>query len=818
MQVRNQASVVRKALYGIIMFAAILVAFGAWDVPNVGAHEFSSAGTLSGAIVSLGVDRTSFGSGDDVVVHVSIMNPTGSSIKMFKWLTPIVGVDQPLFTVARDGKTVSYLGKFVKRAVPTENDYITILPGESLISDVNLSDYYDLSVSGSYTVTYNVASSELHINGDMQELKSTDFLTSNTVGLSIDGRANRVLQEVNPQFVTGTNGFVSCSPSQQAELISARNEASAYAANAVAYFSANKQGERYTTWFGTYDSGRYSSVSSHFLGIQSAIDTANPMTFDCSLDACQSGWFAYVYADQPYTVHLCDAFWSAPTIGTDSKAGTLIHEVTHFNVVAGTKDYAYGQTAAKALAISNPGQAMMNADSHEYFAENNPPLETGTGGTCPGDPNGPLFTTSDNQNNAGTGVGDCDMDTYLFNTSSIQPIEFTINVPGGTSVSSAGLLLQQWDVDETNGEVDEVYFNGHYAGTLTGANSTWSTTFLTLDPSWVVPGENLVRIDIDVENVQVWAVETNWGQLLLNGETGGTANITATTLNQVEYKSGDPLQVEVGVDTILSSQDVQIEVNLRDPKGVILDGVVLDQSLVTKEVSGNASTPITVNFAMPSEGPTGKYDIQVLVYDKASNLIQDYTIVPFNLTGTYTFYDVSTSYWAWDFVERLFTAGITGGCGTSPLMYCPESPVSRAQMAIFILRGEHGSAYAPPAATGTMFGDVSAATFGAAWIEQFATEGITAGCGGGLYCPNSYVTRSQMAIFLLRGKYGSAYVPPVATGMFSDVPVGSTNADWIEQLASEGITSGCGGGMYCPNNNVTRAEMAVFLVRTFSLP
>ncbi len=183
-----------------------------------------------------------------------------------------------------------------------------------------------------------------------------------------------------------------------------------------------------------------------------------------------------------------------------------------------------------------------------------------------------------------------------------------------------------------------------------------------------------------------------------------------------------------------------------------------------------------------------------------------------------TFADVPTTYWAWSFIDRLYNAGITGGCGTSPLIYCPESPVSRAQMAIFILRGEHGSAYVPPAATGTMFGDVSAATFGAAWIEQFATEGITAGCGGGLYCPNSYVTRSQMAIFLLRGKYGSAYVPPVATGMFSDVPVGSTNADWIEQLANEGITSGCGGGMYCPNNNVTRAEMAVFLVRTFNLP
>ena len=183
-----------------------------------------------------------------------------------------------------------------------------------------------------------------------------------------------------------------------------------------------------------------------------------------------------------------------------------------------------------------------------------------------------------------------------------------------------------------------------------------------------------------------------------------------------------------------------------------------------------------------------------------------------------TFTDVPSSYWAYDYIERLYAAGITSGCSASPMMYCPLAPVTRAQMAIFILRGEHGSAYTPPVATGTVFSDVTASTFGAAWIEQFASEGITSGCGNGMYCPDANVTRAQMAIFLLRGKYGSAYVPPVATGVFTDVPVGSFAADWIEQLASEGITSGCGGGNYCPNAEVTRDQMAVFLVRTFNLP
>jgi len=101
-----------------------------------------------------------------------------------------------------------------------------------------------------------------------------------------------------------------------------------------------------------------------------------------------------------------------------------------------------------------------------------------------------------------------------------------------------------------------------------------------------------------------------------------------------------------------------------------------------------------------------------------------------------------------------------------------------------------------------------------------ALEGITSGCGAGIYCPESTVTRAQMAIFLLRGRYGSSYTPPaIGSGSgFSDVPVGSFADAWIEQLAAEGITSGCTATTYCPGGSVTRAEMAVFLVRTFNLP
>ncbi|MBI5839884.1 MAG: S-layer homology domain-containing protein [Chloroflexi bacterium] len=182
-----------------------------------------------------------------------------------------------------------------------------------------------------------------------------------------------------------------------------------------------------------------------------------------------------------------------------------------------------------------------------------------------------------------------------------------------------------------------------------------------------------------------------------------------------------------------------------------------------------------------------------------------------------TFADVSLSHWAWDWIERLYAVGITGGCATNPLRYCPENSVTRAQMAIFLERGIHGSSFAPPTVSPS-FND-TAGHWAEDWIEALYSDGITAGCGGGNYCPDASTTRAQMAVFLLRSKHGAGYTPPPAGGtMFSDVSVNHWAGAWIEQLAIEGITGGCATNLYCPEDPVTRAQMAVFLVRTFNLP
>jgi hypothetical protein len=184
------------------------------------------------------------------------------------------------------------------------------------------------------------------------------------------------------------------------------------------------------------------------------------------------------------------------------------------------------------------------------------------------------------------------------------------------------------------------------------------------------------------------------------------------------------------------------------------------------------------------------------------------------------FDDVSLNHWAEEAIYKIYVDGITQGCCQTPLKFCPDVVTNREQMAVFLGRGIHGSDFIPPEATG-IFDDVPLDHWAVDWIEQVYTDGITQGCSTDplRYCPEVNVTRAQMAVFLLRAKHGGSYTPPGASGIFSDVDLNHWAADWIEELYNEGITMGCGTDplRYCPDISVTRAQMAVFLVRSFGL-
>ena len=181
------------------------------------------------------------------------------------------------------------------------------------------------------------------------------------------------------------------------------------------------------------------------------------------------------------------------------------------------------------------------------------------------------------------------------------------------------------------------------------------------------------------------------------------------------------------------------------------------------------------------------------------------------------FDDVPVTHPFYDFVMKTEDEGVSAGCGGTS--FCPDAPVTRAQMAVFLLKAKLGEYYTPPPPTGAVFTDVPVGAFAAAWIEDLAARGITGGCGGGSYCPGATVTRKQMAAFLLKAEHGPDFVPPAATGLFGDVPPSDAFAPWIEHLYAEQVTGGCQAAplLYCPGNPNTRGQMAVFLVRAFGL-
>ena len=121
---------------------------------------------------------------------------------------------------------------------------------------------------------------------------------------------------------------------------------------------------------------------------------------------------------------------------------------------------------------------------------------------------------------------------------------------------------------------------------------------------------------------------------------------------------------------------------------------------------------------------------------------------------------------------------------------------------------------------GGSFADTPTDNLFYSYVETVFHRGITGGCGGGSYCPGEPALRKQMAVFLLKAKYGVAYTPPPAAGIFTDVPASDSFAPWIEGLYNAGITGGCSSSplMYCPDQAVLRKQMAVFLLKTLKGP
>ena len=304
-------------------------------------------------------------------ILVTLTNKSNEPLRVLKWNTPLEKVlSANIFKLKNGSKNIEYQGRLVKRSQPKEEDYTLFDIGESRTVTISLPQYYKMLKKGDYTIEYRGKFNSLNQNLESRILqKSNNSTTQLTIPFIPKKIEIRKEEKLTPQFQ-------GCSQSRIDILNEAHDEALGMvkiASTAMNNASKNTTGKRYVTWFGKSTTTRQTDVTTHFSNIYNSLENKT-ISYDCA--TCSEDYsYAYVYPTKHYTIYLCGSFWSANVTGTDSRAGTLIHELSHFEIVAGTDDHVYGQTEAKNLAKIAPDQAVNNADNYEFFAENTPYID-----------------------------------------------------------------------------------------------------------------------------------------------------------------------------------------------------------------------------------------------------------------------------------------------------------------------------------------------------------------------------------------------------------------------------------------------------------
>lgn len=358
----------RRPLWAVCLAVGIAVP----TVAAVGANA-AVANSAAGLTATVQVGQVT---SNALTVRFTVRNTSSSAVNVLSRDLPQAREPGAILAVTRDGVPVPYRGKLVKFAAPTAADYTRIPAGGTYAATVSLADDYDLSRPGTFTVA--LASTQVRaLKGapaalqDKLRVDAGRVTVRTRVGIRGTGKLSSVAQTTTERVKVAAAAAVSityrgCASSEQTALKQAVSNAAQYSQKSETWLAANPSGGgAYSTWFGTYNSSRFTRVTSAYSRITSEL-TSKTVTLDCTSD---EDYYAYVYPNEPYVIYLCNAFWTAPATGTDSKAGTLVHESSHFTVNGGTDDHAYGQTAAKQLARSNPSNAVDNADNYEYFAE-----------------------------------------------------------------------------------------------------------------------------------------------------------------------------------------------------------------------------------------------------------------------------------------------------------------------------------------------------------------------------------------------------------------------------------------------------------------
>ena len=229
---------------------------------------------------------------------------------------------------------------------------------------------------------------------------------------------------------------------------------------------------------------------------------------------------------------------------------------------------------------------------------------------------GTYSTTTDNENNAGTGSADGDMDYYMYNDDAVHPIEFNIVIPpGGLPTTSADLLIRARDVDEEQGELDEVFVNGTSEGYLYGENEIWSNTVFGLPTSGLlVEGDNLIQIYI----ADSWALEVDYGQIAIDDGAGANAVIDSVSAVCASIVGNTVTVTTTVADTATNAGTYDLETYMK-----IADGTSPSNDIRQFARADSESGQSVFDLTYPLDSPSGSFSIDASLFNDATSMLEN---------------------------------------------------------------------------------------------------------------------------------------------------------------------------------------------------
>jgi len=288
---------------------------------------------------------------DPLEVKITFSNPSSDPVRVLERGTPLEGVWTDMFDIRDEqNNRVGYSGKLARRIpTPSHEEYVNIPARGSISTVIDLGQNYEFTAVGKYVVTL-----------DLPLYSQVVYPISSAQVVSFELKAVPKRTPVASPF-----GYTNCNSNEISQIRTAITGSITESSRSVTCLTARSCNAQEVEWFGTYDQTNHNYDINVFRNVNSRLSNYEFSGY-CNPSGCASNVYAYVYPTDPtYTVYLCAVFWRLP----EERVNTIVHEMSHFRTLGGTDDYAYGQSACRSLARSDPYRASRNADNVCYFSE-----------------------------------------------------------------------------------------------------------------------------------------------------------------------------------------------------------------------------------------------------------------------------------------------------------------------------------------------------------------------------------------------------------------------------------------------------------------